>query len=117
MTRGELDHETRATGRLPGVDIEVLHRPAAQGRGEQISIQLTASSSFETFSRAMQTADPFTFWAETLQLAWMPWVEAMRTLSTPWMQFSRDTALTPSRSGSRSQPELLPESSPESLPK
>jgi hypothetical protein len=72
VTRGELDHETRATGRLPGVDIEVVHRPALQGRGEQISIQLTATSSFEAFGRAMKTADPFTFWAQTAQLAWIP---------------------------------------------
>ncbi len=109
MTRGDLDHETRATGRLPGVDIEIVHRPAVQGRGEQISIQLTATSSFEAFGRAMETAAPFTLWAHALQFAWMPWFEAMRTLSAPWMQLSRDSALTPSRSAPRSAPEPLPE--------
>lgn len=107
MTRGELDHETRATGRLPGVDIEVVHRPAAQGRGEQISIHLTATPSLEAFGRTMEAANPFAFWAQTVQLAWMPWLEAMRMLSTPWLQvppLSGESAPSSLASGPRSLP-------------
>ncbi len=96
MTGNELD-VTRATGRLPGVDIEIVHRPAGQGRGEQISIQLTATPSFEAFGRALETANPFALWTQAMQLAWMPWMETMRALSAPWMQLPFPNETSPSR--------------------
>lgn len=89
MTGNEMN-VTRATGRLPGVDIEIVHRPAAQGQSEQISIHLTATPAVEAFGRALETANPFALWTQTMQLAWMPywgpWLETMRALSAPWMQ-------------------------------
>jgi hypothetical protein len=69
---------TRATARLPGLDIEVVHRRLPEGDAEQVSINLTASPSFEAFGRLLETANPFAFWAEALRLAWVPWLEAMR---------------------------------------
>jgi hypothetical protein len=68
---------TRATARLPGLDIEIMHRRAVEGHAEQISINLRAVPSFEAFSRALEAANPFAFWAQAMQLAWQPWLEAL----------------------------------------
>jgi hypothetical protein len=68
---------TRATARLPGLDIEIMHRRAVEGHAEQISINLRAVPSFEAFGRALEAANPFAFWAQAAQLAWLPWVETL----------------------------------------
>jgi hypothetical protein len=68
---------TRATARLPGLDIEIMHRRAVEGHAEQISINLRAVPSFEAFGRALEAANPFAFWAQAAQLAWLPWLETL----------------------------------------
>ena len=75
---------TRAIARLPGLDIEIMHRRAAEGDAEQISINLRAAPSFEAFGRALELANPFTFWAQAAQLAWLPWLKTARALAPPW---------------------------------
>jgi hypothetical protein len=40
---------TRATARLPGLDIEIVDRPSMGGEAEQLSIHLLAVPSFEAF--------------------------------------------------------------------
>jgi hypothetical protein len=75
---------TRATARLPGLDIEIMHRRAADGDSEQILINLRAEPSLEAFGRALELANPFAFWAQAAQLAWLPWLEITRTLALPW---------------------------------
>jgi hypothetical protein len=75
---------TRATARLPGLDIEIAHWRAVEGDAEQISINLRASPSFEAFGRALETANPFAFWVQSVQLAWLPWLETARALALPW---------------------------------
>ena len=77
-------HTTRATARLPGLDIEIMHRRAVEGDAEQISINLRAAPSFEAFGRTLELANPFAFWAQAAQLAWLPWLETTRTLALPW---------------------------------
>jgi hypothetical protein len=72
---------TRATAHLPGLDIEIMHRRAVEDHAEQISINLRAVPSFEAFGRALEAANPFAFWAQAAQLAWLPWLE---TLALPW---------------------------------
>lgn len=74
---------TRATGRLPGLDIDVVHRPATDDGAEQISITLKATPSFEAFGRALESVNPFAFWMQAMQLAWWPWAEAARLLTRP----------------------------------
>ena len=76
---------TRASARLPGLDIEIVHRRAIEGDSEQISINLRAAPSFEAFGRALESANPFVFWMQTVQLAWLPWLEAARAAALPWM--------------------------------
>jgi hypothetical protein len=68
---------TRATARLPGLDIEIMHRRAVEGHAEQISINLRAVPSFEAFGRAFEAANPFAFWVQAAQLAWLPWLETL----------------------------------------
>jgi hypothetical protein len=74
-------HATRATARLPGLDIDIVHRPAVQGGAEEISIHMRAAPSFEAFGRTLEAANPFAFWMEAAQLAWLP---AARVMGLPW---------------------------------
>ena len=78
------DNTTRATARLPGLAIEIVHRKPPDGGAEQISINLQATPSFEAFGRFVEAANPFLFWAQAAQIAWLPWIEAARTLTAPW---------------------------------
>ena len=78
------DDTTRATARLAGLEIEIVHRRSPGGDAEQISINLLAVHSFEAFGRLLETANPFAFWAQAAQMAWLPWLEAARTLMLPW---------------------------------
>jgi hypothetical protein len=79
--QGEVDAAetgtTRATARLPGLDIEIMHRRAVEGHAEQILINLKAVPSFEAFGRALEAVNPFAFWAQAAQLAWLPWLGAL----------------------------------------
>ena len=76
--------ETRASARLPGLHIDVIHRQSPTGDAEQISINLQAVPSFDAFGRYLETANPFAFWAQAAQLSWLPWFDAARALMFPW---------------------------------
>jgi hypothetical protein len=71
---------TKATAHMPGLDIEITHRRSPGGDGEQISVTLTATPSFEAFVHLLEIANPFAFWAEGGRLAWIPWLEAARAM-------------------------------------
>src|SRR5215510_9547209 len=73
----------RATARLPGLDIEVVHRQSPDGDSEQISINLQAVPSFEAFGRFLEAANPLAFWVQAGWLAWLPWFEAVRAVMVP----------------------------------
>ena len=73
---------TNATARLPGLNIEVVHRRSPDGDSEQISINLQAVPSFEAFGRFLE-ANPFAFWVQAGQLACVPWLEAARAAMLP----------------------------------
>ena len=62
-----------ATARLPGLDIEIVHRRSPRGDAEQISINLQAVPSFEAFGRFIEIFNPFAFWAK---IAWLPFLAA-----------------------------------------
>ena len=74
---------TKATARLPGLNIEVVHRRSPDGDSEQISINLQAVPSFEAFGRFLET-NPFAFWVQAGQLACVPWLEAVRAAMLPF---------------------------------
>ena len=91
---------TRATARLPGLDIEIVHRRAVEDDAEHISINLRAMPSFEAFARVLDGANPFAFWAQAAQLAWQPWISATQVFSLPWAPVPpSDTPSGPKRIG------------------
>jgi hypothetical protein len=104
--QGEVDAAetgtTRATARLPGLDIEIMHWRAVEGHAEQISINLRAVPSFEAFGRALETANPFAFWAQAAQLAWLPWRETLALARELTPSLPRPSGDAASRSAQRS---------------
>jgi hypothetical protein len=74
---------TRATARLPGLEIEIVHRRSPGGDAEQISIHLQAMPSFEVFSGYVESANPFAFWAKAVQMAWLPWLAVAQAAFPP----------------------------------
>jgi hypothetical protein len=74
--------DMKSIARLPGLEIEILHRQLPDGQGEQISINFTAVPSFEAFANP-EAFNPFALWAEAMRLAWSPWVEATRAVMLP----------------------------------
>jgi len=72
-----------AKAQLPGLDIEIVHRRSPDEDAEEISITLKAVPSFEAFGRYLETANPFFFWAQAMQLAWLPCLQAARAMSVP----------------------------------
>jgi hypothetical protein len=77
--QGEIE-DMKAIAHLPGLDIEILHRPSPDGEGEQISITLTAMPSFEALAKTFEALNPFAFWVEAMRFAWSPWLEATRVM-------------------------------------
>jgi hypothetical protein len=75
---------TRATAHLPGLEIEIIHRRSPGADAEQITINLEAVPSFAAFGRFLETANPFAFWVQAAQMAWLPWLGAACTLILPW---------------------------------
>jgi hypothetical protein len=75
------DHDTtRATAKLPGLEIEIVHRRPRDTEAEALSITLHAVPSFEVFGRYLEAANPLAFWAQAMQMAWLPWFGANRAL-------------------------------------
>jgi len=72
-----------ARARLPGLNIDIVHRRLTEDDAEQISINLTAAPSFEAFGRALDAANPFALWARGAQLTWLAWLELTRALALP----------------------------------
>jgi hypothetical protein len=85
LPKQQIEDDTRlATAHLPGLEIEIIHRWSPGADVEQISINLQAMPSFEAFDRLLETANPFGFWAQAAQMAWLPWLGVMHNLMLPW---------------------------------
>ena len=74
MPQGFFD-ETKATARLPNLDIEIIRSRSSAGDAERITISLQAAPSFEAFGRFLE-ATTFLFWMRIAQTAWRPWLGA-----------------------------------------
>ena len=70
---------TRASARLPGLDIDIIHRQSPNGDWEQISINLRATPSFEALGSLFEAANPITFWVQATRFIWMPWLLTAQT--------------------------------------
>ncbi|MGH7248428.1 MAG: hypothetical protein ACREH9_10015 [Pseudomonadota bacterium] len=75
MPQGYFD-QTKATARLPNLDIEIVHGHSADGNAEHISISLQAAPTFAAFGRLLDATNPFLFWMRFVQTAWAPWLGA-----------------------------------------
>ncbi len=75
MPQGFFD-ETKATARLPNLDIEIIHSRSPAGDAERITISLQAAPSFEAFDRFLDATNPFLFWMRLAQTGWTPWLGA-----------------------------------------
>lgn len=73
----------KASARLPGLDIDIIHRQSRDGDWEQVSVNLRATPSFEALGRSFEAADPFTLWARTVCLMWMPWLLTAQMMMLP----------------------------------
>ena len=82
--RGELD-ETRITGRLPNLDIEITHRRLPGEDAEQLLIAMRATPSFEAFGHFLEgsrpmlammlAANPFlAAWTQMARAIWGPFL-------------------------------------------
>ena len=80
---------TKATAHLPGLDIEIVHRRSRGGDAEQISINLQAVPSFEAFGRLVESTNPFAFWTQVMQAAWLPWLAAAQVILPAGMTLPR----------------------------
>lgn len=69
--------ETRATARLPNLDIEILHRRAWEGDAEQLQVTLTGTPSLEAAGRMLELANPMLLWMRMAEAAWAPWLALM----------------------------------------
>jgi hypothetical protein len=74
---------TKASARLPGLDIEIIHRRSPNSKWEQVSINVRATPSFEMLGRSFEVADPFTLWVQAASLMWMPWMLTAQTMMLP----------------------------------
>jgi hypothetical protein len=61
MPQGFFD-ETKATARLPNLDIEIVCGRSLAWDTERITISLQAAPSFAAFGRFLEAANPFLFW-------------------------------------------------------
>jgi len=77
--------ETRATARLPHLNIEIVHRRLPEEHAEQLAISLRASPSFDAFARHLDAqamlwpwlaVSPLLAWQRLLQAAWQLWLHA-----------------------------------------
>jgi hypothetical protein len=75
--------ETKATARLPGLDIEILRRRSPEGDAELLSVKLQATPSFAAFGDYLETANPFALWLRLAELAWRPWLGALAPILLP----------------------------------
>lgn len=72
--------ETRAIARLPGLDIEIVHRGPQGDAGEAIGVMLRAMPSFDALGHGLFAANPFLAWMEVsaalTEAAWSAWFGA-----------------------------------------
>src|SRR3954468_19310929 len=75
--------ETRATARLPNLDIEFLHRRPWEGNEEQLVVMLRAVPSFEAVGRWLEVSNPLLVWTRMMGTGWAPWVARPPTAPSP----------------------------------
>jgi hypothetical protein len=84
--------ETRATARLPHLDVEIVHRRLPESAAEQLAISLRASPSFDAFARHLEAQaalwpwlafNPWLGWQRLMETAWQPWLASAERAPDP----------------------------------
>jgi hypothetical protein len=75
--------ETRATARLPNLDIEIVHRRPWEGNEEHLVVTLRAVPSFEAFGRFLEANNRLLAWTRMMQTAWALWVHGLTIALSP----------------------------------
>jgi hypothetical protein len=75
--------ETRILGRLPNVDIQIVHRAARDGEDECLTVTMRAVPSFEAVGRMLEAANPMLFWTQMMRAAWSPWMGILNGWAAP----------------------------------
>jgi hypothetical protein len=78
MTGNAVD-ETRITGRVANLDIDIRHRRLLDQDAEQISVTLVATPGFDAFAQLLGPANPLLAWT-----ALNPFVAAWLRMWSPW---------------------------------
>jgi hypothetical protein len=79
----DADITMKVTAQLPRMNLEITHARSPGGNSERISITLEAAPSFEELARFLETGNPFAFWLQAMQLAWLPWLATARLAMLP----------------------------------
>jgi len=82
MEMSEYD-ETRATARLPNLDIEIFHRRPWEGNEEHLMVTLRAVPSNEALGRLLEVSNQLLVWTRMMETAWSPWVRGLTTALAP----------------------------------
>lgn len=75
-TRSDFD-DTRTTARLPGLDVEILHRRTWDGGREGVQVTVQAVPMQETVARLFEASNPMLMWMRMAEAAWAPWLAFM----------------------------------------
>lgn len=86
--------ETRVTGSLPNLDVEIISRRPDDGRSETVTITFTATPNLGAAATALlanpaalmtafgpmpAAANPMALWMGMMQTAWRPWLGLMQS--------------------------------------
>ncbi len=80
MSKG--DDTTTVSVRLPRISIDVTHSSSPDRASERLAISIEAAPSFAAFAGYLDAGNPFAFWLQAMQLAWLPFI-ALQRLSAP----------------------------------
>jgi hypothetical protein len=76
--------DTRITAKLPGLDVEIRHRELVAGDGEELTVRMRATPSFEAVGASLLPAmsglaalHPMVVWTNMMHQAWQPWLRLM----------------------------------------
>jgi hypothetical protein len=68
------------------LEVTTLNSPKSMPPGQPHgcpAINLQVVPSFEAFGRFFDGANPFVFWAQAVQMAWLPWHAAFQVMLPP----------------------------------
>lgn len=83
-----MEDETRATARLPHLEVEIRYRRLPEGQVEQLAISLEATPSFADFAQFLDrqapwllALQPWLMCGQVVRAAWQPWLAAVSAVT------------------------------------